>query len=106
MPDLMFDDRVAVVTGGRRLGRAYALSLASRGAKVVVNDPGGSLTGDGVDAGPAQPPGCRPVPRRRSSVRSPRPAVTRSRAPSRWQRPRAARRSFKRHWTITVGSTS
>jgi len=36
------------------LGRAYALLLASRGAKVVINDPGASLKGDGNDVGPAQ----------------------------------------------------
>src|SRR5262245_35149726 len=54
MADLRFDDRVAVITGGGRgLGRSYALLLAAQGAKVVVNDPGGSLTGDGGDATPA-----------------------------------------------------
>jgi NAD(P)-dependent dehydrogenase (short-subunit alcohol dehydrogenase family) len=50
-----FDGRVAVITGaGRGLGREYALLLASKGAKVVVNDPGGSLKGDGADPGTAE----------------------------------------------------
>src|SRR5262245_14501139 len=51
----MCENRVCIVTGaGRGIGREYALMLADQGAKVVVNDFGGSRDGTGGDAGPAQ----------------------------------------------------
>lgn len=52
---ISFKDRVAIVTGaGGGLGRAYALDLAARGAKVVVNDLGGARDGTGTSDAAAQ----------------------------------------------------
>jgi NAD(P)-dependent dehydrogenase (short-subunit alcohol dehydrogenase family) len=54
MAELGYDGKVAIITGsGGGLGREHALLLASRGAQVVVNDLGGSVSGEGDDAGPA-----------------------------------------------------
>jgi NAD(P)-dependent dehydrogenase (short-subunit alcohol dehydrogenase family) len=49
------DGRICIVTGaGRGIGREYALSLAAHGARLLVNDLGGSVTGEGRSIGPAQ----------------------------------------------------
>jgi NAD(P)-dependent dehydrogenase (short-subunit alcohol dehydrogenase family) len=52
MPNL--EGKVAIVTGaGRGIGREHALALARAGAKILVNDLGASLAGEGADEGPA-----------------------------------------------------
>src|SRR5437660_9133517 len=51
----LLDGKVAVVTGaGHGVGRGEALALAGAGARVVVNDLGGSVTGEGADKRPAE----------------------------------------------------
>lgn len=54
MADVSFENRVVIVTGaGNGLGKAYALELGKRGAKVVVNDLGGAVDGSGSGNSPA-----------------------------------------------------
>ena len=54
MAKVTFENRTVVVTGaGNGLGKAYALDLGARGAKVVVNDLGGAVDGSGSGSTPA-----------------------------------------------------
>ena len=54
MADIGYDGQVAIITGsGGGRGREHALELARRGARIVVNDLGGSVTGEGHEDGPA-----------------------------------------------------
>lgn len=55
MNPISFDDQVAVITGaGGGLGKTYAVELARRGARVVVNDLGGNPDGTGAASSPAE----------------------------------------------------
>src|SRR3990167_5611729 len=55
MSEVRFDDRVVIVTcAGNGLGKCHALQFAKRGAKVIVNDLGGSAHGEGASTTAAQ----------------------------------------------------
>ncbi len=55
MADLGYDGKVVIITGaGGGLGRQHGLEFAKRGARLVINDLGGSVSGEGGDAGPAE----------------------------------------------------
>ena len=68
---MRFDDQVAVITGGRGLDMQYALLLASRGARVLVND-SATVTASGSDADAAAAAADRSV----GSAARPSPTAT------------------------------
>jgi len=53
-PGLLQDKVVVVTGGGGGIGREIALAMAREGARLVVNDIGASVSGEGLDASPAQ----------------------------------------------------
>ena len=96
MPSL--EGKVAIVTGaGRGIGREHALALAEAGARVVVNDLGGSLAGEGADTTPAQSVVERDRRRGRRGGRE-RPTTSPTSAPPSTSSPRRS--------SSTAGSTS
>ena len=93
----MLEGKTAIVTGaGRGIGREEALLLAAEGAKVIVNDVGATVTGEGGDRSP---------PSRRSTTSS-LPAARRRSTPTTSARGQAPRSSFSRPSTPGASSTS
>jgi len=99
MTDIRFDGRVAVVTGaGQRPRRAHALELARRGARVVVNDPGGESRAGG-DTSIAERVAAKSARGRTAVADTPRRRTGRARSAS--SRPRSTRGAASTSWSTT-----